>query len=360
MNMLLLSLFVTPVFFPLLVSSSSIIRPVKSRIVTSGISKSRGVDGVIGNRSVQGCCCMGDKEEYYVPSSWEQLPSCSIIPRGGSITSSSLSQLFVTKLRNMIKSALEICERRTPWLTKPLKSFLKIWENIMGIRLCPLSLEEQNKIQRKKSSKKKKTSRNRIKEKVGLNDGGEEEEEKVSISQPQLKKRKENASTGKDNSSSSSMWNYSSKDLKSSNPNHRIQRELKQFITSPPPNLSVKVGKNIRVWLVTMKGANNTIYEGETYRLKITFPDRYPIVPPSAYFLKPTPRHEHVYTNGDICLSLLGKDWRPTMTAQSIAVSILSILSSAKKKSLPMDNSRVAGQKPGMSQENWVYHDDNC
>jgi ubiquitin-conjugating enzyme E2 W len=46
----------------------------------------------------------------------------------------------------------------------------------------------------------------------------------------------------------------------------------------------------------------------------------------------------HVYSNGDICLNLLGKDWRPSMTAESLAVSILSILSNAKEKRLPQDN----------------------
>lgn len=83
-------------------------------------------------------------------------------------------------------------------------------------------------------------------------------------------------------------------------------------------------------------------------------------MPPSVYFLKPTPKHEHVYTNGDICLSLLGKDWRPTMTAQSVALSISSILIGAREKSIPMDNSKHCVNKPGGRQDDWVYHDDNC
>jgi ubiquitin-conjugating enzyme E2 W len=149
--------------------------------------------------------------------------------------------------------------------------------------------------------------------------------------------------------------------LKSNSPNYRIQRELKSFIQEPPDNLSVKVGKNIRVWIVTVKGAANTIYEGESFMLRISFPKDYPTVPPSVYFLPPNiPLHEHIYSNGDICLSLLGKGWRPTMTAQSIALSILSILSSAQSKSLPMDNARHAQNKPGEYQEAWVYHDDGC
>ena len=77
-------------------------------------------------------------------------------------------------------------------------------------------------------------------------------------------------------------------------------------------------------------------------------------------FLQLFRKHEHVYTNGDICLSLLGKDWRPIMTAQSIAASILSILSSAQSKSIPMDNAKHAQNKPGQYQQDWVYHDDLC
>ncbi|KAL7482847.1 hypothetical protein ACHAW6_008504 [Cyclotella cf. meneghiniana] len=154
---------------------------------------------------------------------------------------------------------------------------------------------------------------------------------------------------------------FLSNNIKSSNPNYRIQRELKEFLSSPPPGLSVKIsGKNVRLWIITLSMPENTIYAGETYKLRVQFPNDYPTSPPSVYFLPPTPRHEHVYTNGDICLSLLGKDWRPIMTAQSLAQAIMSILCGAQRKSLPMDNSRHAGNKPGQRQDDWVYHDDNC
>ena len=42
------------------------------------------------------------------------------------------------------------------------------------------------------------------------------------------------------------------------------------------------------------------------------------------------------------------------MTAQSIAASILSILSSAQSKSIPMDNAKHAQNKPGQYQQDWV------
>jgi ubiquitin-conjugating enzyme E2 W len=151
-------------------------------------------------------------------------------------------------------------------------------------------------------------------------------------------------------------------DSKSSgvNGNTRIQKEIKSFLESPPDGCKLIVGSNIRSWIVSITGAPGTIYAGEEYKLKIIFPKDYPTKPPSVYFLKPCPRHQHVYTNGDICLNLLGKDWRPTMTAQMLAISILSMLSSAKEKKIPQDNAMHAEALPGQQQENWMYHDDKC
>ena len=142
--------------------------------------------------------------------------------------------------------------------------------------------------------------------------------------------------------------------------NNRVQKELRAFLANPPDNCKLMVGANIRVWIVQITGAEGTIFAGEKYKLKMVFPKEYPAKPPSVYFLKPTPRHVHVYSNGDICLNLLGKDWRPTMSAQLLVVSIYSMLSSAKEKKIPQDNAMHADNPPGQQQEGWMYHDDRC
>ncbi|KAM3577014.1 hypothetical protein VYU27_001155 [Nannochloropsis oceanica] len=144
------------------------------------------------------------------------------------------------------------------------------------------------------------------------------------------------------------------------NANFRIQKELREWLANPMDNMHVAVGDNLRVWVVTLTGAKGTVFAGEKYKLKFTFPVDYPSKPPSVYFLQPTPRHEHVYTNGDICLNLLGRDWRPNMTASMLALSILSMLSSAKEKKIPQDNHVHADNPPGREQANWLYHDDKC
>jgi len=277
----------------------------------------------------------------------EKVQQISLIPRGGSSASTSLSLSLVRTVRKV-----------SPLLANILSSFFKLIEKILGIRLLPRTDMEIDSRKLKIKAQKAKSPRKKHKREKESDNSTNSVKSDDESNQPALKSKSDRKDGTK--SATNTGTQHLEKELKATNPNHRIQRELKEFLKSPPPNLKVNVGKNIRIWIITMTGAQGTIYEGEVYKLRVSFPDRYPIVPPSVYFLKPTPRHEHVYTNGDICLSLLGKDWRPTMTAQSIAVSILSILSSARKKSLPMDNSRVASLKPGQSQENWVYHDDNC
>mmetsp|Transcript_7760 Transcript_7760/g.19015 ORF Transcript_7760/g.19015 Transcript_7760/m.19015 type:complete len:347 (+) Transcript_7760:229-1269(+) len=259
------------------------------------------------------------------------------------------SGLIAGKLRNLIRNLLQISDDKVPLVSGLLRTFFGTIESLTGMDLLPApEVEEETK------SKKKAKSKSKSKTTVSDDDDGEKESTKTKKKNKPKKKevsKKTSAATKKHLATS----------IKSTNPNYRIQKELKAFLKSPPDNLSVQVGSNIRLWIVTILGAKDTIYEGEIFKLRIEFPKDYPTVPPSVYFLKKhMPIHEHVYTNGDICLSLLGNGWRPTMSAQSIAVSILSILSSAQKKCLPMDNANHAGNKPGQYQKDWVYHDDNC
>ncbi len=121
---------------------------------------------------------------------------------------------------------------------------------------------------------------------------------------------------------------------------YRIQKELKNFISNPPTGCSVNVSKNLKVWIISITGLKGSVYEGGCFRLRVAFPSNYPAQPPSVYFLQnpPPPKHEHVYTNGDICLSLLGKDWKPNLTISGLTISIVSMLSSAAEKRCPQDN----------------------
>jgi ubiquitin-conjugating enzyme E2 W len=78
--------------------------------------------------------------------------------------------------------------------------------------------------------------------------------------------------------------------------------------------------------------------------------------------MRPAPVHEHIYSDGKICLNILYSDWDPKMDVKSMCLSLLSMLSSAKKKSRPPDNNQTVvltqGQQAGSMQ--WDFHDDNC
>ncbi|KJP85926.1 hypothetical protein AK88_04458 [Plasmodium fragile] len=145
------------------------------------------------------------------------------------------------------------------------------------------------------------------------------------------------------------------------NANYRIQKELHNFLNNPPINCTLDVHpNNIRIWIVKYVGLENSIYANEVYKLKIIFPDDYPLKPPIVYFLQKPPKHTHVYSNGDICLSLLGDDYNPSLSISGLVLSIISMLSSAKEKKLPIDNYTHADAKPGSSQNSFLYHDDKC
>ena len=279
------------------------------------------------------------------------------------------TSVILRKVRNIIRSFLSTSQKKLPIVASFVKRVLGCMEMVTGIRLLPNENEnERNGKGKGKGNKgKRKSSKNNSKTKEVTSTSSRKKVQEVksrsiakSKSIAKAKSKLNSNPTVPASKKKQTSHAHLTKDLKTSNPNYRIQRELKQFLTSPPPNLAVKVGKNIRIWIITMVGTPGSLYQGETYRLRVQFPPGYPTEPPSVYFLEPTPRHEHVYTNGDICLSLLGKDWRPNMTAQSIAVSILSILGGAGRKSLPMDNAQHAQSKPGQKQDDWVYHDDNC
>lgn len=145
------------------------------------------------------------------------------------------------------------------------------------------------------------------------------------------------------------------------NAHYRIQKELNNFLKNPPINCTIDVHpSNIRIWIVQYVGLENTIYANEVYKIKIIFPDNYPLKPPIVYFLQKPPKHTHVYSNGDICLSVLGDDYNPSLSISGLILSIISMLSSAKEKKLPIDNYTHADAKPGSSQNNFLYHDDKC
>ncbi|MQM09488.1 hypothetical protein Taro_042362 [Colocasia esculenta] len=212
---------------------------------------------------------------------------------------------------------------------------------------------------------------------------------------------------------------------------NRLQKELVEWQSSPPAGFKHKPTDNLQrsvarpfglgfagnhapvlpLWIIEVVGAPGTLYAGETYQLQVDFPEHYPMEAPQVIFLHPVPLHQHIYSNGHICLGqtslvvshdpawkphplsdagkvhahsqnvvldrfllmhgcpeklvairyILYDSWSPAMTVSSVCISILSMLSSSTAKQRPPDNDRyVKNCRNGRSpkETRWWFHDD--
>jgi len=130
----------------------------------------------------------------------------------------------------------------------------------------------------------------------------------------------------------------------------RLQKELGDLQKTPPPGLQLGDVSNLQRWTVTIVGAKETIYEGDTFVLQFTFPNQYPLEAPEVIFTGTNiPKHPHIYSNGHICLSILYDQWSPALSVQSVCLSILSMLSSSTSMERPPDNDTYVKNCKGKS-----------
>eukprot|EP00922_Rhytidocystis_sp_ex-Travisia-forbesii_P028069 GHVS01041210.1.p1 GENE.GHVS01041210.1~~GHVS01041210.1.p1 ORF type:complete len:274 (-),score=66.43 GHVS01041210.1:194-1015(-) len=141
----------------------------------------------------------------------------------------------------------------------------------------------------------------------------------------------------------------------------RLEKERKELLSRPPDNISMSQPTELFEWLVNIKGADGTEYANEEFVLRFRFPERYPLDSPEVTFVDTPPVHPHVYSNGHICLSILYDGWSPALSVSSICLSLISMLSSCKRKEKPEDDGpyvRMAGSHVSPKHMRWIFHDD--
>ncbi|KAI9637325.1 ubiquitin-conjugating enzyme/RWD-like protein [Dioszegia hungarica] len=145
----------------------------------------------------------------------------------------------------------------------------------------------------------------------------------------------------------------------------RLMKELAEIKTKgTPPGIVLlnAVALDQWVFLISVLG-DETIYAGETFALRLKFPNRYPIDSPEVTFLADAeyipPLHPHVYSNGHICASILGAEWSPVLNAVAVCITMQSMLASNKKKERPEGNDRYVRSAPSNPKlTRWQYDDD--
>ncbi|GBN36583.1 Ubiquitin-conjugating enzyme E2 C, partial [Araneus ventricosus] len=106
----------------------------------------------------------------------------------------------------------------------------------------------------------------------------------------------------------------------------RLQQELMTLMMSGDKGISAFPSEeNIFNWIGTINGAQGTVYEGLTYKLKLDFPNNYPYSPPHVRFTTPC-FHPNVDDHGNICLDILKEKWTALYDVRTILLSLQSLL----------------------------------
>lgn len=106
----------------------------------------------------------------------------------------------------------------------------------------------------------------------------------------------------------------------------RIQKELADIMSDPPPNCSAfPRNDNLFEWVSTLLGPPGSVYEGGIFFLDIHFSTEYPFKPPKVTF-KTRIYHCNINSQGVICLDILKNNWSPALTISKVLLSICSLL----------------------------------
>lgn len=102
----------------------------------------------------------------------------------------------------------------------------------------------------------------------------------------------------------------------------RLMKELDDITQNPLANITAGlVGSDIFHWKAQIHGPEGTEYEGGVFVLDISFPFDYPLKPPKCKFDTKV-YHPNIGGNGEICLDILKKEWKPIENIKKVLQNI--------------------------------------
>ncbi|KAL0478783.1 ubiquitin conjugating enzyme E2 [Acrasis kona] len=108
----------------------------------------------------------------------------------------------------------------------------------------------------------------------------------------------------------------------------RLQQELMTLMMSKTPGINAfpEGDGNMFLWVATIKGCQDTVYDGQTYKLSIQFSTEYPFKAPAVFFTTPIFHPNVDYNSGTICLDILKDKWSAAYNVRTILISIQSLM----------------------------------
>jgi len=119
-----------------------------------------------------------------------------------------------------------------------------------------------------------------------------------------------------------------------------LQNTFKRIQTNPVEGFCVELPdeSNFFEWKIYLEGPSGTPFASGIFQLLMTFPQDYPMAPPTLRFISDF-WHPNVYKDGRVCISILhppGEDmmsgelaeerWLPTQTVETVVLSVMSML----------------------------------
>eukprot|EP00439_Symbiodinium_sp_Y106_P050536 s3675_g6.t1 len=108
---------------------------------------------------------------------------------------------------------------------------------------------------------------------------------------------------------------------------NRLNKEWQEVKRNPDPDISLELaGDSFEQWHATIKGPQDSPYEGGQFKLDIVCTANYPYAAPQVSFVTKIFHPNVNYNTGELCLDILKTDWSPAWTLQYVCRAVIALL----------------------------------